>query len=99
MPQHVRQRVGLVHMRGLGQQVHDDFGVGRALEDVAVLFVLVAKELCVDQISVVRHGDRADRIFAQERLGVAELARAGGGIADVADGRVAGELFARACAA
>ena len=40
VPQHVRQRVVLVHVRGLGQQVDDDFGVGRALENVAVLFVL-----------------------------------------------------------
>ena len=39
--EHVRQRVVLLKVRRLGQQVDDDFGVGRALEDVAVLFVLL----------------------------------------------------------
>ena len=53
----------------------------------------LAEQLGVDQIAVVGHRDGAHQILPQQRLGVAELAGAGGGIADVTDGRVAGEFF------
>ena len=93
MLQHVRQRIVLFDVRRLGQQMHDDFGVGRALENVAVLFVFLAQKRGVDQIAVVRHRDRAHQILPQQRLGVAEFARAGGGIADMTDGRLARQVL------
>ena len=71
----------------------DDFGVSRGLENMAVLFVLPAEQRGVDQVAVVGDGDRADEIFPKQRLGVAQFAGAGRGIADVADGGVAGEFF------
>jgi len=52
---------------------------------MAVLLVLLAKKLGVDQISVMRDGDGSKRKLPKQWLGVAELAAAGGGIADVAD--------------
>jgi hypothetical protein len=73
--------------------VDDDFGVGGALENVAVLFVFAAKEACVNDVAVVGDRDRAKQKFPQQRLGIAEFARAGCGIADVADGCVALEFF------
>ena len=63
MTQHVRQRIRLVQILRLGQQVNDDLGVGRALEDVTLLFVLCPQDLRVDQISVVRDCDGAQRIL------------------------------------
>jgi hypothetical protein len=57
--EHVRERVLLLDVGRLGQQVDDDLGVGRRLKDVAVFLVLVAQELRVDEVAVVGNGDRA----------------------------------------
>ena len=73
MLQHVRQRIVLFHVRRLGQQVNDDFGIGRALEDMAVFLVLLAEQGGVDQIAIVRDGDRPQEILPQKRLGVAAV--------------------------
>ncbi len=94
MLENVREWISFLHVRWFGEEVDDDFGVGGALEDVAMLFVLLAEEGGVDQIAVVGDGDGAHEIFAEKRLGVADFAGTGGGIADVADGGVAGEFFA-----
>ena len=59
----------LVHVRRLGQQVNDDLGVGRALENVPVLLVLPPEQLRVDQVAVVRHRDRAHRDTAAAAAG------------------------------
>ena len=56
--EHVRQRVVLLDVARLGQQVDDDLGVGRALENVPVLLVLAAEQGGVDQVAVVGDGDR-----------------------------------------
>ena len=61
----------LLDMRWLGQQVNDDFRVGRALENVPVFFVFLAQQSGVDQIAVVRHRNGAQQILPQQRLGVA----------------------------
>ncbi len=46
----------------------------------------------VDEIAVMADGDLAARTIDDDRLRVFERARAGGGIADVADGARAGQL-------
>jgi hypothetical protein len=94
MFQNVRQWIGFLCMSGFGEEVDDDFGVGGALENVAMLFVLFAEESGVDEIAVVGDGYGSDEILAEKRLGIAEFAGAGGGIADVAYGGVADEFFA-----
>jgi hypothetical protein len=78
--------IGLVLVRGLGQQVNDDFGIVGGLEDRPVGLVLVAKEGRVDQVAVVGEGNRAAREFAHEGLGIGQGTRSGGRIADMADG-------------
>src|SRR5690606_38709993 len=85
--------IGLFGVRGLGQQLNDNLGVGGGLEDMAKLFVLAAKQAGVDQVAVVGDGDGAEAILAQQGLGIAELAAAGGGIADMADGCMARQLL------
>ena len=46
----------------------------------------------VGEVAVVGDGDLAARAIHRERLGVAEIGRAGGGITRVADGHVADEV-------
>ena len=99
MLEHVRQRIVLGNMAGLGQQVDDDLGVGRALEDVPVGFVLRAQQGGVDQVAVVGDRHRTQVEAAQQRLGVAQLAGAGGGIAHVTDGGLARPALRAASAA
>ncbi len=86
MAEDMAEGIGLVLVRGLGQQVDDDFGIVGGLEDRPVGLILIAKEGRVDQVAVVSQGNRAVREFAHEGLGVDEGARSGGGIADMADG-------------
>ena len=69
----------------------DDFGVAAGLEDRAAADQLVAQLARVDEVAVVADGDLAVRAVDEERLGVLELALAGGRIARVADGDVAGQ--------
>jgi hypothetical protein len=57
--ENVGERVVLLDMGGLGEEVDDDLGVGGGLEDVAVLFVIPAQKLRVYKISVVGDGDGA----------------------------------------
>src|SRR5262249_34695714 len=72
--EHMRQRIVLLDMRRLGQQMYDDLGGGRALENVPMLLILAPQQGRVDQISVMRDGNRAHEILPQQRLGVTELA-------------------------
>ena len=57
----------------------------------AARFQFVAQLRGVGEIAVVRDGDLAARAIDGQRLGVAQVRRAGGGIARVADGHVADE--------
>jgi hypothetical protein len=93
MLEHVRERVGLGDVARLGQQVDDDLGVGRALEDVPVGLVLLPEQLGVDQVPVVRHGHLPERELPQQRLGVGQLARPGRAVADVPDRPVPGQFL------
>ena len=78
--------------RRLRQQVQNDFAVHGGLEDRARGFEFVAQLGGVGQVAVVRDGDLAARAIHGERLGVAQVRRAGGGIARVADGHVADQV-------
>ncbi len=70
----------------------DDLAVHRRLKNQAAAFEFVAQRGGVGQVAVVRDGDLAARAIHRERLGVAEIGRAGGGITRVADGAVADEV-------
>jgi hypothetical protein len=71
----------------------DDFAVHGRLENEAAGFQLVAELGGVGEIAVVGDGDLAAHAIHRERLGVAHVRRAGGGIARVADGHVADEVM------
>ena len=78
--------VALAVQGGLGQQVQDDFAINGGLEDRAFGLQLVAEPGGVGEVAVVRDGNLAAGAIDGERLGVAQVRRAGGGIAGVADG-------------
>jgi hypothetical protein len=78
---------------GLGEQVQDDLAVHGGLENGAPGFELIAQAGGVGQVAVVGDGDLATRAVHGEGLGVFQLRGAGGGIAGVADGKVADELM------
>ena len=73
MFQHVRHRIVLLHVRRLGQQMNDNFCVGRRLENMPMLLVLGAKQRGIDQISIVSNRHRPHQILPEQRLGVAKL--------------------------
>ena len=85
---------GVLHAaeRRLRQHHDDDFAVHGRLEDEAAAFEFVAELGGVGQVAVVGDGNLAARAIHRERLGVAQVRRAGGGIARVADGHVADEV-------
>ncbi len=93
MLQDVGHGVVFFDVGGFGQEVDDDFRVSRRLKYMTMLFVLGAEEGGVDEIAVMSDGDGAHEILAEEGLGVAEFGGAGGGVADVADGGVASQIF------
>ena len=77
---------------GVGDELDDDFGVGRGLEVGAVALEAGAEVAEVDQVAVVGDGDEALGGVDADGLGVEQRRVAGGGVARVADGHVAGEL-------
>ena len=86
MVENVPQRVGLVLVGRLGQQMNDDLGVAGGLEDAAVGLVFVPQQAGVDQVAVVGDRDLSPRVFGQQGLAVLDAGRAGRRIPDVADG-------------
>ena len=66
-------------------EVQDDFGIAVRLEDRSLLHQIVAQLAGVHDVAVVTERDLAVRAVDQDRLGVEQLALAGGGIAHVAD--------------
>ncbi len=76
---------------GAGDQVEDDLGVRGRGEHRSLGFQLSPEGHGVQQVAVVGDGDRAMAGPHQEGLGILELAAAGGGVADVANGQRAGE--------
>ena len=77
---------------GVGDELNDDFGVGGGLEVSAVALEARAEIAEVDQVAVVGDGDEALGGVDADGLGVEQRRVAGGGVARVADGQVAGQL-------
>ena len=71
----------------------DDFAVHGGLKNQPAAFQLVAELGGVRQVAVVGDGDLSAHAIHRQRLRVAEVRRAGGGIACVADGHVAHEVM------
>ena len=92
MAEDVGEGIGLFLVGGLGEHVDDDFGIAGGIEDVAPLLIFVFEFGGVDEIAVVGDGDLAADVFFEDGLGVAFAIGAGGGVADVSDGDVAGEF-------
>src|SRR6516162_6158384 len=91
LPQRVDQPVddGLLEARR--DQVNNDFGVARRLEQAAATHQLAANLVGVGQIAVVANGEPAELEIGEERLHVAQCDLAGRRIADVADGGTAAQ--------
>ena len=96
------QRVGAPHLgEGLGDrgrerrrlragdQVQDDLGVGGRREEGALRFQGRPDLPGVDEVAVVREGERAAARREDDGLGVEQQRGAGRRVADVADGRAA----------
>jgi hypothetical protein len=78
---------------GARQQVYDDLGVRRGLEDRAALFQPRLDLQRVGQIAVVGDGDGPVDVAEDQGLGVLEVAGAGRGVAHVTDGGLAGQAL------
>ena len=93
----LRERVGDgVDQRGglrVRDELDDDLGVGGGLEEGALALELGADVAEVDQVAVVRDGDEALGGLDADGLRVEQRGVAGGGVAGVADGEIAGELL------
>ena len=73
------------HAPADGDQVDDDLGVGGGLEDAAAGDEVGAQREGVGEVAVVRDAEPAEGEVGEERLDVAHLGRALGGIAVVTD--------------
>ena len=92
----VERFLELVHkgaLQGATDEVHQDFGVGVRVEDRALVLQLAAQRRAVRQVAVVAQGHVAVVEAEDERLDVVRGARAGRGVAHVADGPVSLESF------
>ena len=84
----VDQRAGA----GVRDELDDDLGVGGGLEVSAIALQARAQVAEVDQVAVVSDGDEALGGVDADGLGVEQGRVAGGGVARVADGHLAGKL-------
>ena len=65
-------------LRGAGDEVEDDFAVGRAPE-YGALFLEISSQACgVDEVAIVAEGKNAAGVVDQEGLGVCNSRLAGG---------------------
>ena len=80
-----------IHMAG--HQVDDDLAVHGGLEDRALLFQVPPQGDGVDQVAVVGDADRQAFVGGHEGLGIDDVRLAGGGIADMTGGQVAGKAL------
>ena len=99
MVENVPQRVGLVLMGRLGQQMNDDLGVATGLEDAAVGLVFVPQQAGIDQIAVVGDRDLPPGILRQQGLTVLHRGRTRRRVPDVPDGDGVSQLLERVRAA
>ena len=77
----------------LRDQMQDHLGVGGRLHHGAVADEFAAQRQAVGEVAVVGDGEAAGVEFGEQRLHVAQDGAAGGGIADMADGGVAGQAL------
>ena len=78
---------------GLRDQMQDHFGVGGGLHHGAVAHQFAAQRQPVGEIAVMADRKAAGIELGEQRLHVAQDGGAGGGIADMADGGVAGQAL------
>ena len=78
---------------GAGDEVQHHLGVGGRLADRTILDQLMSQRQPVGEVAVVADGEAAALDLGEQRLHVAQNGLAGGGVADVADRRVSGELL------
>ena len=96
MAQHVREGIGLGHVRRLGQQVRDDFRIAGRQEDVSMLLIIVSQPCGIDDVAVMRDGHLPAGVVEEQRLGIGVGAGSRRRIAHVSDGNRIGQLFQRA---
>ena len=80
-------------IHGLLNRKGDQFGVGGGGELTGNGGQVVTQLSCIHQIAIVGKGERANAGVQHHRLGIANLATAGSGIAVVTDGQIAGEAL------
>ena len=93
MAESLHQRVFDAADGWLREHHDDDFAVHGGLKNQPAAFQRVAELGGVRQIAIVGDGDLAAHAIHRERLRVADVRRAGGGIARVADGHVADQVM------
>ncbi|MEY9414719.1 hypothetical protein ABIF69_001161 [Bradyrhizobium japonicum] len=76
---------------GARDEMQDHLGVGGRLHHRAVLHELAAQRQAVGEVAVVGDRKAAGIELGEQRLHVAKDGGAGGGVADMADGHVAGQ--------
>ncbi len=92
LQQRIAQGAGQRALRGVGHQVEHDFGIAGRLEDGAAAAQVGAQLVGIGDVAVVRDGHFALVADHGKRLGVEQDGIAGGGIARVPDGQIAGQL-------
>ena len=78
---------------GLRDQMQDHFGIGGGLHHGAAPHEVAAQGQPVGQVAVMADRKPAGIEFGEQRLHVAQDGLAGGGVADMADGGIAGEAL------
>jgi len=86
----------MAHRVRLGHQVENYLAVHRGLEDGPARFQGGAEGGGVGQVAIVGNGDLAAGAVHGQGLGIAKLARTGGGVPGMADGDVALQFLQRA---
>ncbi len=79
-------------LAGLGHEMQNNLAVDCRLEDRAAILELVAKLSRVGQIAIMRDRNLPPGAIHGQRLGIAQMGRAGRGITSVADGHGAWQL-------
>lgn len=72
--------------------MENDFGIRSGVKDGPMVFKVTPEGAVVNEVTVMGNADGAETVTGDEGLNVFEHGLAGGGVTDVADGEVAGEL-------
>ena len=81
----------VVVARLLLDQVGQDLAVGGRLEEAALVLEVLAQQVRIDDVAVVRQGEVTRIVAEEERLHVLDAAASGRRVAHVADGHAAAE--------